>query len=761
MTQPATATGPAYPAELTDRPQWLVWRYVTKPGQKKPAKMPHYVNGQLRGWPMGKPRDGKPTEAQPQVEQGHEWDREALATYHDAMLAADAGRYDGVGFAFLPGDGLIGIDLDAVLPADRQAAIVQACGTFAEPSPSGTGVHIIGLGEVETFKSNDVGIEVFCGRQFFTMPGRHDGAMPFEVQPIPAGVLEKLRRTVEQAKEAARAAKQPQQPPPDAAPPSPRQPASTLALHYCHQALQSAVQRISGQQEGGRNDALNAEAYGLGQLLHLGVLSETTVRAELAAAAAACGLPPGEAEATIRSGLRAGQDSPRALPERERPITPGSGNRQVARAPAITPETVDPETGEILEPANDNHPSPGHDLAAVDWYSPFPDTNGKGKPLGTIDNVREACRRLGVTVRYNMISKEVEILIPGEGFSIDNQANASLAWLTSACTRFGVPTGPLGDFLTYLADRNQFNPVARWVTSTPWDGQPRLQRLMDSIVADGQDDLKVLDLKEAMIRRWMISAIAGAFRPEGVSAHGVLVLQGDQYLGKTKWFKSLVPPELGVIQDGLMLRPDDRDSVKQAVSYWLVELGELDATFRKSDIAQLKAFITRDKDTLRRAYAKLESHYARRTVFFASVNPRQFLHDPTGNRRYWTISCQSINFDHGLDMQQVWAEVYEAHYLKGEGWFLAPEEMQALNDHNKDHEVLDPIRERMLTRYDWQEPRLAWRWLTATDIMMELGFDKPNRADVTACGQIVLELNGNESKKSNGKRLSRVPPKLM
>jgi hypothetical protein len=213
-------------------------------------------------------------------------------------------------------------------------------------------------------------------------------------------------------------------------------------------------------------------------------------------------------------------------------------------------------------------------------------------------------------------------------------------------------------------------------------------------------------------------------------------------------------------QAGLMLRPDDRDSVKQAVSYWLVELGELDATFRKSDIAQLKAFITRDRDTLRRAYAKLESHYARRTVFFASVNPRQFLHDPTGNRRYWTISCSAIDHDHGLDMQQVWAEVYATLYQAGEGWFLTQDELQALNSHNKDHEVLDPIRERILTRFDWDAPDVLWRWMTATDIMLDIGFDRPNRADVTQCGQIVAELNGNRTKKSNGKRLSRVPPRV-
>lgn len=396
------------------------------------------------------------------------------------------------------------------------------------------------------------------------------------------------------------------------------------------------------------------------------------------------------------------------------------------------------------------------DLSRVDFYSPLADVNGKGRPLATIENLAEICRRLSVTVRYNVISKEVELLVPGQGFTIDNQANASLAWLMSCCARFAFPTDKLGDFLCYLADQNQHNPVANWITSTPWDGKPRLSAFVDTIRAE--DEPASAPLKRALLTRWMLSAVAAAFRPDGVAAAGVLVLQGDQYLGKTKWFKSLVPPEIGVIQDGLMLRPDDRDSVKQAVSYWLVELGELDATFRKSDIAQLKAFLTRDRDVLRRAYARLESKYARRTVFFASVNPRQFLHDPTGNRRYWTISCTHIDHTHGLDMQQVWAEVYESLYLNGESIYLTPEEMGALNTHNQDYEVLDPVRERLMSRFNWQADEVVWEWRTATDILGDLGFDRPNKADVTACGMTVLSVNGKRNRKSNGRRLLLVPP---
>ena len=394
--------------------------------------------------------------------------------------------------------------------------------------------------------------------------------------------------------------------------------------------------------------------------------------------------------------------------------------------------------------ANDNQPL---DLSTL------PDVGARGKPLATIQNLQVILERLGVRVRYNVVRKEEEITIPGASFSIDNMANASLAWIMSECARFNYPTDKVGDFLTFLADQNLYNPAIQFVTSKPWDGQRRLQDFCDTITAKGQDQ----SLKETLIKRWMLSAIAAAFRPEGVSAHGVLVLQGDQYLGKTKWFKSLVPDSTRLAQDGMMLRPDDKDSVKQACSFWLVELGELDATFRKSDIAALKAFLTRDRDVLRRAYARKESEYARRTVFFASVNPREFLHDPTGNRRYWTIECEHIDHSHNLDMQQVWAEVY-ALYQAGEGWFLLPEEMEALNHHNSDFEVRDPIEDRIHTQLDWSATPDEWGWKSATDVLLSIGLDHPSKADVTHGGFILRKLNGGKAKRTGATRQLFVPP---
>ena len=74
--------------------------------------------------------------------------------------------------------------------------------------------------------------------------------------------------------------------------------------------------------------------------------------------------------------------------------------------------------------------------------------------------------------------------------------------------------------------------------------------------------------------------------------------------------------------------------------------------------------------------------------FFASVNDTNFLNDITGNSRWWTIPVQSINHQHGLDMQQVFAQIKENCYDKGEQWWLTNEEEAQLTVLNKDAEVI-------------------------------------------------------------------------
>ena len=389
-----------------------------------------------------------------------------------------------------------------------------------------------------------------------------------------------------------------------------------------------------------------------------------------------------------------------------------------------------------------------------DYMSILPWANDKGKPLKHIDNLREISRRLGVVIRYNVIKKNEELIIPDQSFTMDNEANASLAWLSSECSLFNFPTDKLGEFITYLADQNQYNPVARWIESKPWDGVARVEKLCNTVKAKGEN---TQELKSLLIKRWLVAAVAAAYLPDGISSPGVLTFQGAQYLGKTKWFKSLVPNELDLIQDGMLLRPEDKDSVKQICSYWLVELGELDSTFRKSDIAQLKAFITKQVDILRPAYAKREAKYPRRTMFFGSVNPREFLHDATGNRRFWTIECQSIDHDHDIDMQQMWAEV-KSLWDNGEPYYLSGAEMDSLNASNEDFMAINPIEERLLSRLDWDSPESLWRWEQASVVLMECGLDRPSNIDAATAGTLIRNKNNDQSKRVKGRKMLLCPP---
>ena len=385
----------------------------------------------------------------------------------------------------------------------------------------------------------------------------------------------------------------------------------------------------------------------------------------------------------------------------------------------------------------------------------FPDIGGGELPLETMDNLRVVCDNNDVVIRYNMIKKDDEILIKDAQWSIDNSKNASITWLRSACHKVEMRTTNLKNFVTLLADANQYNPVVSWVTSREWDGVRRIDDLYGTMVENRE--LCTKELKETVVRRWMIGAIAAAFSPMGAMVRGVLVFQGEQYTGKTRWIEALAPKELDLIKTGRSLVVHDKDSVKQILSSWISELGELDATFKKSDIAALKAFITSDLDELRRPYAAAESQYARRTVFAASVNDSKFLQDDTGNSRFMVIPIVSLNHGHTLDMQQVWAEIYEM-WKAGEKHYLSAEEMTLLNGHNENFTATDPIFEMIASHLAWESfSETTCKWMQVSDVLRWIGKDNPSKFEAISAGKSIKRLNGGRYRKSNGKQLVAVP----
>jgi hypothetical protein len=388
------------------------------------------------------------------------------------------------------------------------------------------------------------------------------------------------------------------------------------------------------------------------------------------------------------------------------------------------------------------------EIASLVW--PHMSGGKTPKPLNTLENFAALSRFMGVEYRLNMMAGDEVVYIPGMNVAEGHEANSAVTFMKSQANLVGMPSSLVSEFMSMLCAQNPFHPAQQWVESKPWDGISRMQQWLDTITATDEP------LKVQMMRRWAISAMAALYKPGGVSAHGVLTLLGDQGIGKTSWFLSLVPKGLGFAKDGMILRPDSPDSVRQVTANWLVELGELDATFRKSDIAALKAFITQSSDVFRLPYAEKNTRNPRRTVFFASVNDSKFLSDNTGNRRYWTIDCTAINYRHQIDMQQFWAEV-KTLYQAGESWFLDEAELASLNESNEQFMTLDPIAERLETRLDWDAPSIDWKWRTATEIALLIGLSNPSRSDVTRVATYLHKTRGCTARRTNGISKTLVP----
>jgi len=152
----SAANASAIPAELRERAQWVSWRYETPKGRSKPTKIPYRTNGQKAASD----------------------DASSWTTFDDALAAYRRGGFDGIGYVFSAEDPYFGVDLDNITNDPQRLVwaleIVQRFDSYAEWSPSGNGIHIIGRGRLPGGGRNDQerGVEAYDRGRFFTFTGR-------------------------------------------------------------------------------------------------------------------------------------------------------------------------------------------------------------------------------------------------------------------------------------------------------------------------------------------------------------------------------------------------------------------------------------------------------------------------------------------------------------------------------------------------------------------------------------------------------------
>lgn len=151
-------------------------------------------------------------------------------------------------------------------------------------------------------------------------------------------------------------------------------------------------------------------------------------------------------------------------------------------------------------------------------------------------------------------------------------------------------------------DESSYNPIQKMLDDTIWDGRDRITELLDLV-------MRVQEADKIYITKWLHQCIAMALngtvpntrnkdnkdnasstsstsehhkgwkgrmskRLKVYGADGVLVLQGDQGIGKT-----MLCSKIAVYDDwfmeGVSIDMGNKDSIIQATSCWIAELGEI------------------------------------------------------------------------------------------------------------------------------------------------------------------------------------------
>lgn len=645
----------AIPPTLAARAQWLVWRFESKPGDKKPRKVPYYVSGARRTG-----------------EQGADADRAALVDLPTARAAVDkaGSRWTGVGFAFLPGDGLIGVDLDGMFdPAtgmmtERGAAIVASCDSYTEFSPSGKGVHIICSGETETFKSNEVGVEVFCGRQFFTFTGKRYPATPGEVNPLPDKVLKRLKATVESGKKRAATGK------PSTAP--------APALEG-RAKVESALAFISPE-------------CGYDDWIHIGM----AICSELGTGAfdvfdswsAKSSKYPGSAQ----------------VAQHWKSFEPGKG----VTGATIFKLAMDAGWSPPRPPkASRARAQPGGGGKASSLPDDMPDWRKKliydrGELKSCLANVYDILLNdpswQGVLAFDEFAQRTVKRAAPPYGGGVvgewDGTDDSRTAMWLARAYRFTPSSIMVAEAVEVLGRAFAFHPVRDWLKSLRWDGVARIDHWLEDYLGVARTDYTV------RVSAWfLLGMIARVMRP-GVKFDYCLVFEGIQGRGKSSTLAILGGEWFGDTDIDL----HNKDSMAALQGKWLYEFPELGSLARTESLKQ-KSFLSRQVDEYRPVYGRRQIKVPRQTVFSGSTNEWEWNKDPTGGRRFWPIEVGEIDLS-GLARvrDQLFAEAF-VRYQQGERFYPTGEEQRLYFDpeqlkREQGESLVDALHDWVFEQYD-------------------------------------------------------------
>jgi putative DNA primase/helicase len=257
------------------------------------------------------------------------------------------------------------------------------------------------------------------------------------------------------------------------------------------------------------------------------------------------------------------------------------------------------------------------------------------------------------------------------------------------------------DSLALQFEKHSFHPIKDYLRGLTWDGTGRI----DTLLIEYFGCVDNIYTRESM-RKFLIAAVKRIFVP-GCKFDNVLTVVGPQGTYKSTFFKKLGKDW----HSDTFTTVQGKEAFEQLSGHWLIEMAEL-AGIRKAEVEAVKHFTSKQEDSFRAAYGREPIVYKRQCVFAATTNKKDFLNDPSGNRRFWPADVikerrtKSVWDDLDSEVNQIWAEAM--HYFKaGEALYLSDAAEQLAKDEQRNHSETD---ERTGLILDYLNARLPDNW---------------------------------------------------
>lgn len=299
----------------------------------------------------------------------------------------------------------------------------------------------------------------------------------------------------------------------------------------------------------------------------------------------------------------------------------------------------------------------------------------------------------------------------------------------------------MGDAMTVVSHRKILNPIKDWLDSLVWDGIPRIGTWLHRYAG-----AEFNEYTGAVGTITLTAAVARIYEP-GIKFDSILILEGVQGSGKS----TLVETLGGNWYLDMAIKDRDQDIIDELRGCWIVELSEMSG-FNKKEVDWLKSFLSRKIDRCRLSYGRRSKDFPRQVIFIGTMNPsgdNAYMRDDTGNRRFWPVSCGTIDIPgFKLVREQLFAEAIVL-YKQGHLLHLTGESLKAAEREQIKRELIDPWETDVIRFLRGKEE------ITTLDILEFLGIPRSQRChfDQVRVGKILKKIGWKKYQNKFGERI--------